>query len=648
MRTILLTILLLFQLGLFAANTARRQVSDTIQNRLERVKNILFSGEWEAFDSLQLNKMKELINFIENSPIDSVVMQLKTDLDTTQQFVKRDMRNISEVDNIEGYIRAWEINNSIINIEKKAKEDLPLEAIMVPEDQFLNMYSKLPLITYGNMNKLINDSIVILPDSILLLIANSKLTHSEKKVKEADSVVASYLDSQRKAYNNKIIKAYRDSVSLQYRTKYQKQYIDTLISQYTASVAKRNIQLLRSYNDSVTKIMNQNFASDLSSLVTFVDRMPYEITVYNYFNEAQDLQLQNNAIWYKWVWLKNAQNDSIGLRVENLNKHQLRILVDESINWTRLSQHGTLDARKIHPTKQIDQKLLKVKTRNPELSPWKLVGNIYSGLSQTYINDYWSKGGKSSASALTTFSYDANYSKGKVKFENGVDAKLGLIYYPEDGADVQRILHKNTDNLEFNSRVGYSAFKEWYYSAEANFKTQFFIGYKNNNDTIPNSAFFSPAYLTFSGGFDYKPSKEFSAFLSPLSVKTTYVTNPEVNVTTFGLLEGQTRKTRIGMSGKFELSKKVMENIALRSKNSVFINYGLNTAGEWQLIKIPDFDSETTIDFKINQFISTQINFHFIYDKDVVSKWTDADGLDQTGTKLQVKEFVTFGISYKI
>ena len=650
MRTLFISILLIIHLGLFAKGTTstKRVVTDTIQERLDRVKNILYSGEWKAVNKDQLNKIGELIEFIENSPIDSVVVQLKNELDTTQQIVTRDWQQISEVDSIEGYIRAWEINNSIVNIEKKAKENLPLESILVPEDEFVDMYSKLPLITYGNMSRLLNDSIVTLPDSLLLMKADAKLTHSTQKVKVADSVVSAYLNSQRKAYNNRIIEAYRDSVSNEYRKTYQKQYIDTLVSQYTDSVATHNLKVLRAYNDSVTVIMNRKLSDNLNSLLTYVNRMPYDITVYNYYNDSTTLPLQNDAIWYEWIWLKNAQNDSLGLRVENLDKHHFRVLIDEGATWTRLRQQGTLEVDKIKHVGSLDQKLLKMKERKPELSPWKLDGKVYTGFTQTYINQYWSKGGTSSASVLSTFNYDANYSKGKIKFENGVDGKLGLIYYlPDEGTTVYRNWHKNNDMLELNSRFGYSAFKEWYYSAEANFKTQFFLGYKSNNDSIPNSAIFSPAYLTFSAGFDYKPGKEFSAFLAPISVKTTYVTNPKVDVTRFGLEEGQTRKTRFGMAGKFEFSKKMMENIALRSKNSIFINYGMNNDGEWQLIKIPDFDSETTIDFKINQFISTQMNFHFIYDKDVTSTWTNSNGVEQSGTRLQVKEYITFGISYK-
>ena len=514
MRIVFISLLLFLYFNASASAVTKRAVSDSIQIKLNEVKSILNSREWEPVDRDQYKRINELISFIENTPIDSVVMELKHDLDSTQIFLKRELRNISEANNIEGYIRAWEINNSMINIEKKTVEEMPFESIMVPEDEFVGMYSKIPLITYGNMSKLISDSIITYPDSLLSLIANSKMFFSSRKAKETDSIVTHFLDNARKEYNNRLINAYRDSVIYNYRVQHLKEFTDLRKKQYIDSVSKHNLQVLKNYNDSVSKQFNLKFADMLKSLVTSANRFPHKLTIYNYFNEPTTLMLQNDALWYQWVWLKNAQNDSIGLRVENIDKHQFRVLIDEMVNLSRITQRESMTVDKVQQNTKLEQKLLKVTTRKPELSPWKLAGKIYSGFTQTYINDYWSKGGNSSASALSTFGYDANYSKGKLKWENRLDAKLGLIYYlPDEGTTALRNWHKNSDNFEINSRLGYSAYKEWYYSAEVNFKTQFFLGFKSNKDEAPNSSLFSPAYLTFSGGFDYKPNKQ---FLMPL------------------------------------------------------------------------------------------------------------------------------------
>jgi hypothetical protein len=62
---------------------------------------------------------------------------------------------ITEVEDIEGYINAHHINNAMINIDKKVADEVPFESIMVPEDQFTGMYSRIPLITYSNIEQLI-------------------------------------------------------------------------------------------------------------------------------------------------------------------------------------------------------------------------------------------------------------------------------------------------------------------------------------------------------------------------------------------------------------------------------------------------------------------------------------------------------------
>ena len=647
MRTFFLALFIITSISIFADNQRiEAGKSDSLQSQLDHVKSILFSNYWKPIDKETQKFMVELINYMERSPIDSVIVDLKREMSAREVFFTRDIHNIVEVNQVEGYIDAHEINNSMINIERNAEFQLPLESIMVPEKEFVGMYSKLPLVQHNDMGKMISESLITLPDSIASLIEESENHRNSKRSKIADSLVTAFLDIERKRYNDSLINSYRDSVTFQYRTSYRQNYIDSLKKVYTDSVSHVNYQLLKTYNDSITKVVNDEFRSNFEKLISYVNRMPNHFMIYNLLNEPTTLSLQNEGLWFKWIYLKNMQNDSIGIRFENLDRNSVRVLVDESVNLSRITQRTSLEVGRIQATEAIQYKLQKVETRKPVLSPWKLGGKAYSGLSQTHINQFWSKGGTSSASVLSTLNYEANFSKGKVKWDNGLDAKLGLIYYIDDNPNAIRNWHKNTDNFEINSRFGLSAFNKWYYSAEANFKTQFFIGFKNNREEIRNSSIFSPAYLTFSAGFDYKPNKDFSAFLSPISVITTYVIDTLVNEKTYGLDEGTTRKSRIGMTGRLSYNKKISDNINFRTRNSLFFNFG-SKDGEWQLLKLPDFDTETTFDFKVNHLITTQVNFHLIYDKELTSKWTDNNEVEQSGTRLQFKEFMTLGISYR-
>jgi hypothetical protein len=640
-KSLTLILLLLISVVSNGKSVNERQVSDTIKSQLETIKSYLFSDEWKPVDAESYHQLIELVQYIENSPADSLINNLIDFGDSTDKFIVRNINDISDKNAVPGYVDSLEVARQLNAIEQEVINDMILESIMIPEDEYLGGYSELPIVSMSETERLITESIVEIPDSLILMVAES--SHSSRRAKEADSIVAAFLEGKRRAYNDSIIDSYRDSVSLHFRTNYRQSIIDSLQQQYTESINRDNEKALTRYNTTQTKLANEQYEKIVKSLVTYANRIPYELSVYNLRNDSTILRMQNDEIWFEWIWLKNRQNDSIGIRIENLNKHSIRILVDETVNLSRLTQRQRMDVEKIQTIVAVDQGLKEVKNRTPVLIPWSTRGKVYTGITETFINEYWSKGGKSSMNSLSSLTYSANYSKNKLKWENSLDAKLGFIY--SFGEDEDEPFNKNSDNFEINSRFGFSAFKEWYYSGEANFKTQLIRDGDNNDPEVYKSALLSPAYLTFSGGFDFKPNKDLSIFLSPLSLKTTFVTNPRVNETRYGIDEGKTRKSRMGITGRLNYSKKIYENINIRTKNSVFLNLG-SKDGEWQFIKIPDFDTETSIDFEVNQFVTTQINFHFIYDKGVESKWEDADGVEQRGTRLQVKQFLTIGAVY--
>jgi hypothetical protein len=647
-KILILTVLFCFFYSFSFADIQKRHVEDNIGRGLEMLKKIIESKEWVPVDSANYFRLLELIAYIESSPIDSVITGLKKDWFEKEIFFVRDYQRIKNPEQVSGYVQQSEIALRLTEIEAYIQEMKPHNAILVPEEIFTGGYAQLNLIGVKELERVINEGIADLSIDIYELLTDPSYAENDSVRNVADSLKMGFLEKSRLEHNQRLIQKYRDSVANEYRKKFIANLVEESQQHYLDSVMKINTAILNRHNDSETLRMNKELKQELKLLITYLSRTPNHVNIYNLNNDHSQISLQNDGIWAKWIWLKNSQNDSIGIRIENLDRQSMRILVDESVNLSRLSAKDALEVDRLRPTNKQDLKLAKVVIRSPELSPWKLIGKAYTGFTQTYINPYWSKGGNSTASALTTFNYTADYKKDKLRWENFFDLKVGLIYYlSEETEAAPRNWHKNSDSFELNSRLVYSAFKKWYYGAEANFKTQLFQGYKNNKEVVPTSAFFSPAYLTFSAGLEYKPRKELAVFLSPVSLKTTYVTNPLVNVKLFGLAEGETYRSRFGLSGKFDYSKSLFENVSLKTKNSIFINYGSSSTGEWQFLKIPDFESETAIDFKVNHFITTQLNFHLIYDKDIESSWTNAAGVAEKGTRLQIKEFFTLGISYR-
>lgn len=647
-RITLLVLLCIITLSALANHSTIQADEYNIRNDLKRIYQIIQSKEWIATDSTIEPQLLALIHYLENPPLDSVVASLDLTLDNKEILFARNYQKIKNPEQVKGYVSQYEITRMLKEIADKITLEQLNTQLPVPEDQYTAGFASLDLINEDEVERMIDDSIYTFPDSIMALLSSPATEDNELLRCHLDSICSQMLNDAREAYNESLVQSFRDSITQQYHDNYVQTLIKNNQNSYLDSVYKVNNIILARYNDSETLRLNKELKEALLELVEHAKKIPNELNIVDLQNKKTTYNLRNNEGWYQWMWLKNSQNDSIGIRIENLGKHSVKMLVDETVNLSRLTFKDGLEVGRITPMENKELTLSKFVTRKPVLSPWKLVGKAYAGFTQNYINQFWSQGGISSASALATFNYAANYAKNKVIWESYADLKLGVIYYlPEDSVDNQRNWHKNSDNFELNTRFGLSAVKKWYYSVEANFKTQSFYGFSSLTDTVPSSALLSPAYLTFSAGMEYKPNKDFSAFLSPVSLKTTYVTNPLVDETNFGLVEGKTNKSRIGISGKLDYSHNLIENVSLKTKNSVFINFGNNNDGEWQFLKLPDFDSETSVDFKVNQFITTQVNCHFIYDKDVESTWASTSGETITGTRLQVKEFFTLGISYK-
>ena len=118
---------------------------------------------------------------------------------------------------------------------------------------------------------------------------------------------------------------------------------------------------------------------------------------------------------------------------------------------------------------------------------WTTGGNGSLQITQNYISDNWYKGGESTKSLLSGFTWQANYDdRQRIQFENKVEWKLGFITAPSDTVHSYKA---NNDLLRLSSKLGYKAFSTWYYTLSAEFKTQFFSNNETNSYNLV-SAFF--------------------------------------------------------------------------------------------------------------------------------------------------------------
>lgn len=264
---------------------------------------------------------------------------------------------------------------------------------------------------------------------------------------------------------------------------------------------------------------------------------------------------------------------------------------------------------------------------------WTVGGTSSFTFNQVSLTN-WSAGGKNSLAGTFLVNTYLNYKKEKVNWDNVIDVGYGLTKQGSDNSI------KTEDKLNLASKFGYSAGRSWFYSALLDFKTQMDVGYNDppeNTDKL--SEFMSPAYLNFSFGMDYKPSDQFSLYLSPLTSKTTIVLDDSLsNEGAFGVKKGENFREEYGASVKMTARKKdLVKNVDFTTRLDLFSSLTNNPQNI-------DMDWEMAFNMKVNAHLTTILSFHAIYDDDI--KYKNKEGIDE-GPRLQFKQLFGFGINYK-
>ena len=282
-------------------------------------------------------------------------------------------------------------------------------------------------------------------------------------------------------------------------------------------------------------------------------------------------------------------------------------------------------------------------------SNWHNINKASLDISEvSFVN--WSAGGTSSISGLLGLDFERNFKKDHMVWENRGVIKYGVN--KQQGLD----LRKTDDILEIHSRFGFrkDTISNWYYSANFSFKTQFTNGYNfANSNALPISEFMAPAYMFLGVGTVYgEHIEEFSAYLSPLTLKSTFVLDEELaNAGAFGvtpavfddqgniLTKGKYFRKEIGILITSSYETELIENISIQNLVSFYSDY-INDFGN------VDIDWEINFNFKVNDFVRATLGSHLKYDDDVkITSDEDEDGeLEISGAKVQWKQLLGLGV----
>ncbi|OFX61579.1 MAG: hypothetical protein A2066_19665 [Bacteroidetes bacterium GWB2_41_8] len=274
--------------------------------------------------------------------------------------------------------------------------------------------------------------------------------------------------------------------------------------------------------------------------------------------------------------------------------------------------------------------------KTDSIKSWNFGGLASLSFSQVSLTN-WAAGGRSSSSGVAIFNVFGNYKRNNLSWENSLDMGYGLLKEQDNE------VIKSNDKLDFNSKFGLKQNEKLYYSTLFNFKTQFAPGYKYPNTTDAISRFLAPAYMTLSAGIDYKPNKALSFLISPLTGKTTIVTDQNLSdIGAFGVDPGEKMRMEFGSFFKMELKTEIMKNVSLNSKLDLFSNY-LHNPGNI------DINWDLLVNMKINDYLSANLITNLIYDDDIkIAVDKNNDGIiESRGPRVQFKEMFGLGLSLK-
>lgn len=253
---------------------------------------------------------------------------------------------------------------------------------------------------------------------------------------------------------------------------------------------------------------------------------------------------------------------------------------------------------------------------------WKKSGNAVFLVNQSSFSN-WTSGGQSSISGTLKVDYNYNYSDNGWAWDTKIFSNFGL-----NKISGSEFLKKTDDRIEVNSVLGKKfnndVIGKWSYSSFFNFQTQFAKGYRFGKDSNGNpnrtekSRFFSPATLQLGVGLYWKKNKDFWVNVAPMTGKLILVNRfftetLNENETYFGVKKGGNSRFELGASVRAYYKSEIFKNINLENRLSLYSDY---------LDRPQNVDFDCTFNFvmKVNQYISTNLIFQFVYDDNEIKR----------------------------
>lgn len=264
---------------------------------------------------------------------------------------------------------------------------------------------------------------------------------------------------------------------------------------------------------------------------------------------------------------------------------------------------------------------------------WIKGGMFNLNVAQSALKD-WAAGGDNFSVTMNMYANaHAFYKKDKVTWDNNLDINIGYIHTTTLGT------RKSDDRLDFLSKLGYYLGSKVSITGLFSLRTQFFDGYTYANPDYPvfSSTAFSPGYVLFSPGFDYKPVKGLSIFVSPVSSRWVVMLNPTLSkIGAYGVDSGSHFLSQVGAFGTIIFNSNFTKTITYNSRIDLFSNYEHNPFNV-------DVYMTNLFAAKFSKKFAVTWNVDMIYDDDVRVFGPKGDS-----PRLQLKSVIGIGVLLKV
>lgn len=253
--------------------------------------------------------------------------------------------------------------------------------------------------------------------------------------------------------------------------------------------------------------------------------------------------------------------------------------------------------------------------------------------SQAFVSPNWYQGGNNSLNLIADFSYQSNLNTKfhpNLMFENFFQWRTALASTPDDE---YRPYGLTENRFQINSKFGYKAIYNWYYSFQGLLKTPIFCGYKNGT-TTRTASFMSPGELNLGLGMTYNvttKNKKFnlSLSISPLSYNLKTVIDKKIDETAHGLEKDHKTLSSFGSSFEANWNWTMAYNVNWKSRIFFFTDY-----------ERYQYDWQNQFQFTINRFLTANFNVDLRYDSTMKKRtyWY----------KTQLRELFSLGFTYTL